>query len=191
MKKIITVVLLLCIAAFAQQKGSFTDSRDKKTYKTVKIGEQTWMAENLNYNASGSKCYDNQPTNCDKYGRLYDWNTAKSACPGGWHLPSDGDWNVLMKFVNPSCLGNEKFCANAGAKLKATNDFGFAALPGGLGNHKGDFGDIGISTIWWSSSEMINTNNVYVRTISSSNRDDVRRGNLNKTNLFSVRCVLD
>jgi len=99
MRKITIILALLCAAAFAQQKGSFTDPRDKKTYKTVKIGKQTWMAENLNYNAKGSKCYDNKPDNCEKYGRLYDWNEAVKACPKNWHLPTQAEWTELMNFL--------------------------------------------------------------------------------------------
>jgi len=60
-----STTLLLCTTLFAQQKGTFTDTRDGKTYKTTKIGEQVWFAENLNYEASGSKCYNDSTAYCD------------------------------------------------------------------------------------------------------------------------------
>ncbi len=81
------------------QTDTLTDVRDGKTYKTVKIGEQTWMAENLNFDNTGSYCYANKQENCDKYGRLYTWEAAKNVCPTGWHLPTEEEWQQLEKYL--------------------------------------------------------------------------------------------
>ncbi len=179
--------------------GSLVDSRDGKRYKVVKIGTQTWMAENLNYNANGSKCYSNQESNCQKYGRLYNWKTAKTACPNGWHLPSDADWNVLMKFVNPSCSDN-KDCAGAGTKLKATSGwnkngngtdaFGFSALPGGYGGSDGSFSSVGDYGYWWSASED-DSNGAYDRIMYYISEDAGYNYYRGKSSLQSVRCLQD
>ena len=176
-------------------QGTFTDSRDSKKYKIVKIGTQTWMSENLNYNASGSKCYNNYSSNCDRYGRLYNWETAKKACPNGWHLPSDKEWQTLIDFA-----GGEKI---AGKKLKAknvwndyegksgsgTNDYGFSALPGGSGYSDGSFLNVG-GGLWWSATEY-DAYNAYLRNMSY-NYDGVSRSyGSSLSNLLSVRCVQD
>jgi uncharacterized protein (TIGR02145 family) len=227
-KKAMTLLITFSVATFAQQKGTFTDSRDKKTYKTVKMGEWVWMAENLNYNAKGSKCYgegvngvsaDSSAKNCAKYGRLYDWATAMALpancnssechsqisarhngiCPSGWHIPSNADWNTLMKFVNPSCYNNG-ICAGAGKKLKSksdwknlgngTDDYGFSALPGGSSGYSGDSYDfVGSSGNWWSTSE---DGSSYAYSRSVSLYDDVHYSSYSKSMyLYGVRCVQD
>jgi len=121
------------------------------------------MAQNLNYKAEGSECYDYQPVNCSKYGRLYNWSTAIKACPEGWHLPSNAEWNVLMKYVNPNCQDNS-ICAGVGTKLKATDgweeggngpdNYGFSALPSGSRFYSNwAFLGKGYGGSWWSFTE--------------------------------------
>ena len=180
----------------------FTDSRDSQTYRVVEIGNQTWMAENLNYDIDGSKYYDNDPVNDRKYGRLYNWKKAKKACPEGWHLPSNEEWEKLMTTLGDS--------STAGAKLKTISgwnwnekenksgngidEFGFAALPGGLRFVDGifrffgcKFSNAGYKGVWWSATE-IDSNEAYSRVIDHSG-DYVFTGNDNKSNLLSFRCI--
>ena len=198
--------------------STFTDKRDGKVYKIVKIGRQVWFAENLNYAAGGSKCYGeggkvvididengNAITTttlsnvevqayCAKYGRLYNWETALTACPAGTHLPTDAEWTALVDYV-----GGKK---QAGTKLKSstgwnsdkevpagTNAYGFSALPGGIGYYSGgEFFDAGKYGGWWSATELA-AYDAWDRSMYYFD-EFVGRGNDIKTGLFSVRCVL-
>ena len=156
-------------------------------YKTVQIGTQTWMAENLNYNASGSVCYDNDPANCSKYGRLYDWKTAKTVCPSGWHLPSDAEWSALISYVE-----NDKGCSNcAGKYLKTTdwggtNDYSFSALQGGC-NWVGLFA-APPGGFWWTATET-NASSAYMRYMGTGSNVESKTND--KAWLYSVRCLQD
>ncbi|MDR2582032.1 MAG: fibrobacter succinogenes major paralogous domain-containing protein [Fibromonadaceae bacterium] len=178
---------------------NFTDSRDGKVYKTVKIGNQIWMAENLNYEAEGSKCYDNDSANGQKYGRLYNWESAKKACPEGWHLPSDEEWGTLMKYVNSSYSLGADVCEGAGTKLKATSGwqyydgdrngkdkYGFSALPGGYG-YNNVFKFVGTHGYWWSATE-VDADRAYTR-IMYYTPPDVDKFKNSKGDFCSVRCV--
>ena len=175
------------------ESGTLTDSRDGKTYRTVKIGDQVWMAENLNYaytsipfkykedaSDSTSWCYNNDATNCEKYGRLYTWATAMDSsatwsdngkdcgynvsysptypvqgiCPSGWHLPSEDEWSALLTAVGGR--------SNAGKVLKSqyewneegngTDEFGFTALPAGYRDDTGKFIKEGGDAYFWGAT---------------------------------------
>ena len=173
--------------------GTITDKRDGKTYKTVKIGNQEWMAENLAYKPSSGNywAYDKDNTNVAKYGYLYDWNTAKKVCPTSWHLPSDRDWTVLTDHLGGHQVAGVKMKSISGWKDggKGTNESGFNAFPGGYRNSNGHFGTIGNLGYWWSSSE----NDAYSAWRRELNESSgyVNRLSNNKTYGFSVRCLRD
>jgi uncharacterized protein (TIGR02145 family) len=171
--------------------GGGGKGNDIKNYKTIVIGTQTWMAENLNYAVDGSKCYDNDPANCKKYGRLFTWSTAMSVCPSGWHLPSDVEWDVLVTFAGGSSTAGTKLKAASGwdRNGNGTDDYGFSALPGGGGNSSGGFFYVGRFGDWWSSATEKNSSYAYYR--SMYNDSDVSRYQAPESHLYSVRCVQD
>ena len=190
----IAAAALAGFCAYAQTVWTYTDSRDGKTYKIVKIGNQYWFAENLNYAAEGSKCYENKDANCAKYGRLYDWATANKACPAGYHLPSDKEWAALVDYAG----GDEK----AGTTLKSTkgwkcyedvpagtNPYGFSAMSGGYGSSDGRFYYAGSYGYWWSATES-SADNASSR-LMYCYYEGVHSGSSRKTYLWSVRCVED
>ena len=162
-----------------------------KTYKTVAIGTQTWMAENLNYAAEGSKCYSNLDSNCDIYGRLYNWETAKTVCPSGWHLPTQAEWNVMTAYIGGESTEGKKLKATSGwyNDGNGTDEYGFSALPGGLGFSDGSFNLVGNVGLWWSASEL-NSLSAYYRYMDYKYEDASWNG-ISKSDLFSVRCLQD
>jgi len=186
-------------------KGGLTDSRGgtDKTYDAVLIGTQTWMAENLNYNASGSKCGDestgtlkNENTStCATYGRLYNWYTARDVCPPGWHLPNKDEWDALKSFIE-----SDQSCSNCDAKhLKSPtlwnggtglDTYGFSALPGGYGGYSdGNFRRAGNEGFWWIASES-SRYDAFLQYMDCS-YEYASYFNNDKSFLFSVRCLKD
>lgn len=108
------------------------DSRDGKTYRAVSIGDQTWMAENLNFETeSGSFCYDDVAANCDKYGRLYQGSVSQDACPSGWHLPSAAEWDSLVSVAGGNSAAGSALKSRWGWNMKGTDLYGFSAVASG------------------------------------------------------------
>jgi len=184
---------------------TFTDSRDSKTYKKVTIGTQTWMGENLNYNAIGSVCYDNADSNCVNFGRLYNWSTAmngtsssstspsgvRGVCPAGWHIPSDAEWGTLVNYVDSATSGTKLKFSSGWYNSNGTDDYGFSALPGGDGNGNGLYGTAGYGGNWWSATEYNSASYALTRRMYWEYEYVHRQTFGGKTDLFSVRCVAD
>jgi uncharacterized protein (TIGR02145 family) len=191
------------------------DDIDGNTYKTVTIGTQVWMAENLKttrYNDNTSiplvtdniawkslispgYCWYNNDASTFKsdYGALYNWYTIATGklCPSGWHIPTDLQWSELADYLGGEIVAYDKLkeegdthwiMPNSGA----TNESGFTALPGG-GRIDGIFVYIGTACAWWAATEY-NPENAWCRELD----DDIvelLRGNLGKSQGFSVRCI--
>ncbi len=160
-----------------QKEGIFTDNRDANTYKWVRIGNQIWMAENLKYTGSDIQqitddtnwennttndawCYYDNDSNNDV---LYQWEAAKIACPAGWHLPDDNEWNELFQFIE-----NDGYSGEVAKALKSTSSwinngngsdvYGFNAKASGYRNPSGLFQFKGEFANWWTSSFPANYN---------------------------------
>ncbi len=126
-------IFVIVFSSYGQETGTFTDSRDGKIYKTVKIGNQTWMAENLNYETESSCCYNFDNSFCNVFGRLYTFEDAQKACPIGWHLPSESEWMTLRDYLGGKDAVNKiRKSGQFGFDKKETNSSGFTALSGGL-----------------------------------------------------------
>ena len=191
--------------------GQFTDIRDGKKYKTLEIGEQVWMAENLNYETSGgSWVYRNDTSNASTYGRLYDWETACEVCPDGWHLPSDAEWTQLEEYLiangynyDGSLLGNKigkslaskigwsnsEQIGDIGNESLSNDSTGFSVYPGGYRNLGINFYTMGSSAHFWSSSEL-SSNLAWFRRLDY-NFNGLLRFDINKGYGYSVRCIMD
>ena len=210
---------------------SLTDNRDGQKYGTVQIGDQCWMGENLNIGTMiiGSSnqtnngtiekyCYDNNTSNCDEYGGLYQWHEMmqyvatpgiQGVCPPDWHIPTDEEWKKLegevdsqYGYPNPEWDGTGWRGYDAGGNLKetgtthwlspnmgATNSSGFTALPGGAWGTNGVFVLVNNYGFWWSSSEY-QSSTAWHRSLSY-NSTKVNRTSNYEYDGFSVRCLRD
>ncbi len=201
-----------------KDENCIKDDRDGQTYKTVTIGTQMWMAENLNYETANSFCYGDDASNCAKSGRLYTWAAAidsvalydggngvdcgygksctlpdkvQGICPEGWHLPTNAEWNTLFTAVGGKSV--------AGTKLKSTSSwnssgngadaFSFSALPAGHRYDNATYSGEGYYAYFWSSSE-VNSDVAYYMFLYYD-YDDAYLSRKNKGYGYSVRCLKD
>ena len=219
MKQFLQAMLLgLAATAWAdiEKMPDLKDSRDSSTYRTVQIGDQRWMAENLRLRTKESFCYEDKEYNCDRFGRLYQWasamkiseyynsisasklgNRIQGLCPSGWHIPTARDWSKLRYFV-----GKKGKSDGVGISLRAkehwetertlpgaSDEFGFNALPSGERYYGGEYMDIFRSAAYWSSTEY-DAGGAYFLRISYDSRS-IEKLLDSKENAFAIRCVED
>ncbi len=196
--------------------GWMVDPRDKQFYRVVTIGEQTWMAENLNYEVDSSFCYNDSVKYCEKYGRLYKWAAAvgkseeecgygntcglsgkiRGVCPEGWHLPDTTEWNTLFVEVAvnkywageilKSQTGWSDFNDTSG---NGTDAYGFSALPAGYGCGDGYCRE-GRKAFFWSATEGTRNLDAYGMVLLNSSVGTYLDGE-GKDLAYPVRCLKD
>ncbi len=159
------------------------------SYESVTIGGKTWMRHNLNIATDNSWCYGGDGANCDRYGRLYTWNAAKTACPSGWGLPSRQDWQGLATAAGGDATGGGKLKAAGGwyEGGNGTDALGFSALPGGYRAADGGFRNAGSIAFWWTASEHDGGKAYYRSMFYEDGRVTEAARDMNSAH--SVRCV--
>ncbi|HNW91041.1 MAG TPA: FISUMP domain-containing protein [Bacteroidales bacterium] len=229
MKNNILLFAILAILTFKNQAQTVTDV-DGNVYNTVIIGGQKWMKENLKVtryrngvsipnltspaswtnNTIGARCYYNNDSsaNASVYGALYNWyaaNDSNEICPSGWHVPTNTEWNIMEKYIDPT-VDTTAFGLTGtdfGGKLKetgithwttpntgATNSSGFSALPGGYRYIYASYTDIGNYGYWWSATSYDSTG-AWDRLLSYDNSQVYRYYHDTRLSGFSIRCICD
>src|SRR4030043_222860 len=182
--------------------GLLIDSRDNRQYKTVTIGNQVWMAENLNYDSGGgSWTYENNSVSALVYGRLYNWITARLVCPSGWLFPDNEEWSTLSTYLGGDSIAGGKLKETGTKHWKspntgATNETGFTALPGGIRYDDGEFRFIWTRGEWWSASDTIYdssyNSDLNAYSVSTFYHEGIIYKDLDLKKFgYSVRCVKD
>lgn len=167
----------------------FTDSRDGNIYRYFELTGKMWMGDNLNYNSADSWCYGDNTENCDEYGRLYSIQAAMEACPAGWRLPTNAEWDNLIVALgdNPGVKMKKK---NSWTSASATNDVCFSAEPGGYRNiNTGTYGTESFFGYWWTASR--NSENLNISKHISYDNYNVQTLAYDSDMAFSVRCIRD
>ena len=172
--------------------NTLKDLRDGQTYRTVKIGNQVWMAENLDFETEKSYCYNDSSKYCDKYGRLYTWAAAVDACPTGWHLPASAEFDTLFKAVGAQSVAGNRLKAASGwnTNLNLGDEYGFSALPAGNRYFDGTYNSEGTNADFWASTEEKGGSSAYAMYLNSDDGGaflTAQSKNLGK----SARCVKD
>lgn len=187
--------------------GSFTDGRDGRIYQTIVVGNQEWMAENLNYQtASGSWPYNGLNEYRTEYGMLYNFEAATLACPNGWHLPTDTEWRTLeiaLGMLNETALSYGYRGDKEGSELKekgvghwlspnsdAVDLIGFTAIPAGYRSKEGVYVLLGSMAAFWTATQESGANRAVFRALNKD-KSTIGREWFDKQHAISVRCVRD
>jgi uncharacterized protein (TIGR02145 family) len=188
MKQIIMAIILFTLFINLQGQTIMTDKRDGNVYHTAVINGVTWMSENLKYKAKDAFFFDNDSNNMPGYGILYDWKTAQTACPDGWHLPSGSEFRALANYLEQK---------DSLSKILPDNS-SFGVQLGGMQDYEGTFSEMEESCYYWTSTEYDKNNSEYfsyilmndIPVIDVSRQEDIADiHGTEKSNKYSVRCV--
>jgi uncharacterized protein (TIGR02145 family) len=215
MKKLICFFsILISIKSFSQQTGTIIDSRDGKVYKTVVIGNQTWMAENLNvstfrngdpipevkdpkewnkFDKLGKPAwcyYKNKKKFGKKYGRLYNWYAVtdpRGLSPENWHIPNIQEWTTLNEFLGINGAYKMKTTSQWIKEGNGNNESGFSGLPAGYRNNCGDYITLHVGADFWSSTEYNQIDAYYINLVFREKKPMIFH--FTKGEGYSVRCI--